>query len=216
MSLNSQIIDKYENSVLSNVEDNERRSAMLRNAKEASADGALYGPFEGSDGVAAMYLNNTAAAYEDGELPPALADLTASQAAEAIDVVTSNMVRTGADYMESRKDVDLMALNNTRRDLMEGIIKPGGASFLPDALAMTTHEGIAQVMHADTRFGALSSYEQLLIADVNYRGWTSNVMTTGDDMLQGSASLRDKQKQTELKRMKEENAKIRESKSRQR
>gem|GEM_PF-4434405 len=198
----SETLERYENAVLSDVESAKERATMLKHASAAIAEGSLYGPFtdrEGNEnpGIAAVYLNNAASAYENGDNPSALAELRAHGAAKAINVVMSNMDRTSTVYKNNRPNLDLTGLNTTRSDIVDGVIRAGGKSFLPEELAMTREEGERQVRYADEKFGELSAdqatrFAQLFIADANYRDWDSGMMSTGNDMLKSSMSLSDR------------------------
>lgn len=191
-------VEAYLDAVLPHVVDSGRRDQIGANARAATQEGALYGPFADeqgeANGVAAEFMRRATVAMQDG-LPDALG-LDVAGAAEAMDVMLGNCVATDKDYPH-KKAVQEGGLDPTRRAILAE--RFSAADFVDPRLAMSGGAALNQVLRANAGFDVLRKAHpegQRFVANVNYAGWTGNIMTTGAGMLEDGRTMEEMIQQT--------------------
>ncbi|QQR54851.1 hypothetical protein IPG41_06765 [Candidatus Peregrinibacteria bacterium] len=186
-------VQAYLDAVLPHIPNSVVRKEIETNARAASAEGTLYGPFADrkgqANGVAAEMMRRATLAIQNG-LPDVL-NLDVSGAAEAMDVMLWNCVATDREYPYKRAVQD-GKLNSTRRAILAEQFS--ASEFVDKSLEMSEDVALDQVLRANQGFNALRGRHpqgQRFVANANYAGWTHETMTTGTGMLEDSRSLED-------------------------
>ncbi len=191
-------VEAYLDAVLPEIDDAGRRDQIEVNARLASTEGTLYGPFADKEGqaigVAAEFMKRATLAIQDG-LPQTLG-LEVAGAAEAMDVMLGNCYATDRGYPHENA-VQNGELNPTLRAILAE--RFSASDFVDSRFEMSEDLALAQVLQANRGFDALRGRHpqgQRFLANVNYAGWTSDIMTTGAGVLADSRTMQEMVRQT--------------------